>query len=71
MNYTFELMGNSYVRPFVEVTNLLNRENIITVFSTTGSPDFTLDPGTQYEDAQRPNFIGPPRHVEIGVQIGL
>lgn len=71
LNYTFEMMGNSYVRPFVEITNLLDKRNIITVFSTTGSPDFTLDPGTQFEDAQRPYYFGPPRHVEVGVQIGI
>ncbi|ARA92513.1 hypothetical protein AWN76_004565 [Rhodothermaceae bacterium RA] len=68
--YTYEL-GRLTLRPFVEATNLLDRTNVISVFSTTGSPDFTLDPGTQFEDAQRINFYGPPRHFEMGVQLNF
>ncbi len=71
VNYDISLGGIRYARPFVEVTNLLNRRNVITVYTDTGSPDFTLDPGTRFEDAQRPNWIGPPRHVEVGIQLGF
>ncbi len=71
LEYRFDLARSAYVRPFLEVTNVLDRKNVLTVFSNSGSPDFSLDPGTQYEDAQRPSFIGPPRHFEMGFQIGF
>ena len=69
--YHFDLPSNAYIRPFFEVTNLLDRKNVLAVFTTTGSPDYSLDPGTQYEDAQRPHFFGPPRHFELGFQLGF
>jgi len=69
--YRMELSGKATLRPFVDITNVFNRRNVLNVFPDTGSPDFTLDPGTQYEDAQRANYIGPGRHVEVGVEISF
>ena len=69
--YKHTLNNNWFVRPFLNITNLLDRENVLNVFSTTGSPDFTTDQGTQFEDAQRPQFFGPPRHITLGVHLGF
>lgn len=71
VQYRFDLPRYGWITPFFEVTNLLDRKNVLAVYSDTGSPDFTLDPGTQYEDAQRPNLIGPPRHFEVGFTLGF
>ena len=70
LTYTYNV-GRFTLRPFLEATNLLDRENVITVFSNTGEPDFSLDPGTQFEDAQRPSFFTAPRHFELGVQLNF
>ncbi len=69
--YRLQLSSLATLRPFLDITNLFNRRNVLNVFPDTGSPDFTLDPGTQYEDAQRANYIGPPRHVEVGIEISF
>ena len=71
LSYDLALQANAYFRPFVDVTNLLDRENVLNVYSDTGSPNVTTDPGTQFEDAHRPFYLGPPRHVTVGFQIGF
>ncbi len=71
LQYRFDLKERGWITPFFEVTNLLDRENVLAVYSDTGSPSFTLDPGTQFEDAQRPNLFGPPRHFEMGFTLGF
>lgn len=71
LDYRFDLGTRAQLRPFVEVTNLLDRRNVLDVYLTTGSPSYSLDPGTQYEAAQNPSYIGPPRHVEAGFQLSF
>jgi hypothetical protein len=71
VEYRVDLPRYGWITPFFEVTNVLDRKNVLAVYSDTGSPEFTLDPGTQFEDAQRPNLIGPPRHFEVGFTLGF
>jgi outer membrane receptor protein involved in Fe transport len=56
---------------FVDVTNVFDRQNVLNVFSSTGSPTSDLIPGRSQEFLDRPNWFGPPRHVEAGVEIGF
>ncbi len=58
-----------HVELFSDVTNIFNKRNVITVFQTTGSPFQSTVPGISAEAEERPNYFGPPRHVELGVQI--
>jgi outer membrane receptor for ferrienterochelin and colicin len=56
---------------FVEVTNLLNKENVRYVYSRTGKPFDTGVAGLvgSSPDANyNPNHIGPPRIIKAGVQ---
>lgn len=69
LEYELDLAGATMLRPFLQVTNLLDRVNVLSVYDDTGSPQVTLDPGTQFEAAQRPSYLGPPRHVEVGVEL--
>lgn len=54
---------------FSDVTNVFDKRNVITVFTTTGSPYSSALPGISQEYQDRPYFFGPPRHVELGFQM--
>lgn len=56
---------------YLDVTNLLNKRNIYRVFTSTGTPDFSLNPNVSPENLHRPNYYGPLRHIQLGVEIGL
>lgn len=56
---------------YVDIDNLLNRRNVYNVFSSTGRPDFSANPNTSIEASHIPNWFGPPRHVELGVEINF
>ena len=58
------------VRLFADVTNLFNKENVLSVDNTTGEPDATLDSGQSPMVVWKPYYISPPRHIEIGISIG-
>jgi outer membrane receptor protein involved in Fe transport len=60
-----------YVQPFVDISNLFNKRNVLRVFSDTGAPDATLDPGLSPEYVDRPHYFGPPRHILFGVRMGF
>ncbi len=57
---------------FIEVTNLLNTENVRVVYPRTGKPFDTGLPGLvgSSPDANyNPNHVGPPRIIKAGVQL--
>jgi len=59
------------MRLYVDVFNLLNKRNVERVFGTTGKPDETLNPNTSPMWLWRPYFWSEPRHIELGISIGM
>ncbi|MCH8069831.1 MAG: TonB-dependent receptor, partial [Candidatus Marinimicrobia bacterium] len=59
------------VRLFMDITNFINRNNILTVFSNSGQPDENLNPNASIEWEDRPYYYGPPRHIEAGIEISF
>ena len=58
------------IRLFADISNLMNRTNVLAVDNTTGEPDATLDSGQPPMYVWKPYYISPPRHVEIGLSVG-
>jgi len=59
---------------FLEITNLLNTENVVYVYSRTGKPfDTGLSGlvGSSPDADHNPAYVGPPRIIKMGVQIIL
>ena len=59
---------------FLEITNLLNTENVVYVYSRTGKPFDTGQPGlvgSSPDADHNPTYIGPPRIIKFGVQFVL
>lgn len=59
---------------FLEITNLLNTENVVFVYSRTGKPFDTGQPGlvgSSPDADHNPTYIGPPRIIKFGVQFVL
>ena len=59
---------------FLEITNLLNTENVVYVYSRTGKPfDTGLSGlvGSSPDADHNPSYVGPPRIIKMGVQIIL
>jgi hypothetical protein len=58
---------------FVDVRNLLNRKNVLSVYSATGSPDYSGDESNRATpDYQRdPRNYSAPRTIYVGVEIGF
>jgi len=59
---------------FLEVTNLLNTENVVYVYSRTGKPFDTGQSGlvgSSPDADHNPTFVGPPRIIKLGAQIIL
>lgn len=67
----FNLMDDLYVLLFADITNLFDTENVFNVFQSTGRPDYTLNPNVSVENKHRPQWYGPPRHVELGMELGF
>ena len=63
------IYGGSRYTLFVDILNLLDRENIRTVFSSTGKPNESANPNTSIENKDRPYYYSPPRSIEVGVNI--
>ena len=57
------------LRLFSDIYNIINYENVIYVFTNTGQPDESANPNSSLDWIDRPYFYGPPRHVEIGIDI--
>ena len=66
--YDRKMMGYN-VRFFADITNLLDKENVLAVDNTTGEPDATLDSGQSPMVVWKPYYISPPRHIEIGISV--
>ena len=57
---------------FVEATNLLDRQNVVNVYSRTGKPFDTGLPGlvgSSPDADHNPANVGPPRIIKAGVQL--
>ena len=67
--YDQNLKGYTF-RIFADITNLFNKENVLSVDNTTGEPFTTLDSGQSLMYVWKPYNITPPRHIEIGISIG-
>lgn len=58
----------------LEITNLLNTENVVYVYSRTGKPYDTGESGlvgSSPDADHNPAHVGPPRIIKLGVQIIL
>jgi outer membrane receptor for ferrienterochelin and colicin len=57
---------------FIEVTNVLNSENVLWVYSRTGKPFDNGQPGlvgSSPDANHNPSNVGPPRTITTGIQI--
>lgn len=66
-------IGDYYISVFADVRNLLDRDNIRSVYSATGSPDFSgaLLRGETPDYMQDPTNYYPPRTIYLGVNLGF
>jgi len=56
---------------FLDVTNILNRANVNTVWGNSGEPDVSVNWDTTLDWVERPNFFSQPRTIELGLSIGV
>ncbi len=56
---------------YSDIENLFDRRNVYNVFSSSGRPDFSANPNTSVENSHIPNWFGPPRHVELGIELNF
>jgi len=63
-------MKDLSIRLFGDISNVMNRANVLAVDNTTGEPDATLDSGQPPMYVWKPYYFSPPRHIEIGISIG-
>jgi outer membrane receptor protein involved in Fe transport len=68
LNKDFHFFGFKQVL-YVDVWNLLDKRNVLQVFTSTGKPDESANPNASGEDQHRPHWIGPPRQIEVGMQV--
>jgi hypothetical protein len=76
---TFNINNNMSLNVYVQVLNLLDRKNVITVFSSTGRPDddgYTNQPGVSLSDRESMQYDvifqdglswDTPRQARLGV----
>ncbi|MFQ6617527.1 MAG: TonB-dependent receptor domain-containing protein, partial [Fidelibacterota bacterium] len=84
--FDLQIYKNLYVAPlelslFAKVFNLFDRKNEVDVFQDTGRAGYTLqmkniavDSGmnnTLKEFFNRPDFFGPPREIQMGIEINF
>ena len=67
--YDLKIKGMS-IRLFGDISNVMNKANVLAVDNTTGEPDATLDSGQPPMYVWKPYYFSPPRHIEIGISIG-
>ena len=58
--------GNVTIAPYLEIYNLTDRKNVVSVDSFTGKPDYIE--GRTYEWAADPENWGPPRLIYLGIR---
>jgi outer membrane receptor protein involved in Fe transport len=68
LNKDFKFFGITE-RLYANVWNLFDRKNVIEVFEDSGKPDYSTNPGVSEEGMHRPDYYGPPRQVEFGLQL--
>ncbi len=54
---------------FSEITNLTNRRNVVEVFTDTGLPNDSTDPGYTPQGERDPYNIGEQRNIRIGFEL--
>ncbi|NQV38876.1 MAG: TonB-dependent receptor [Candidatus Marinimicrobia bacterium] len=59
------------IRFYADVTNLFDRVNVLNVFNNSGKPDESLNPSTSPMWEHRPYYFGAPRHIELGISVGM
>lgn len=59
------------VRVYADITNVLNHRNVLNVFDNSGKPDESLNPNTSPMWEMRPYYFGAPRHIELGISVGM
>jgi len=59
------------IRFYADITNLFNRTNVLNVFNDSGKPDESLNPSTSPMWESRPYYFGAPRHIELGISVGM
>ena len=67
LNKDFHYFGFKQ-RLFVNIWNVLDKQNILNVFTSTGKPDDSGNPNVSEENEHRPHWYGPPRMIEIGMR---
>ncbi|MCH7496068.1 MAG: TonB-dependent receptor [Candidatus Marinimicrobia bacterium] len=68
LNKDFNI-GRIRYRLYSDILNFFNRQNVNSVFSTTGKPNESANPNSSIEIQDRPEFYAPPRSIEVGIQI--
>ena len=66
------LINNLKAALFLDITNLLDRENVVYVYSRTGKPYDTGLPGlvgSSPDANHNPTHVGPPRIIKAGIQL--
>ncbi|MCL4708643.1 carboxypeptidase-like regulatory domain-containing protein [bacterium] len=66
----FNLAGREF-GVFTEVTNLTNRRNVVEVFTDTGLPNETTDPGYTPQGKRDPYNIGAQRNIRLGFELNM
>ncbi|HSQ77177.1 MAG TPA: TonB-dependent receptor [Bacteroidota bacterium] len=57
---------------FLEVLNLTDFKNVVSIYTDTGLPDATLFPGQHSEEwIKDPSNFGPPRRMRLGLRLVL
>jgi len=65
------IYGGARFTLFADILNLFDRENIRTVFASTGKPNESANPNTSLENKDRPYYYSPPRSIEVGVNVNF
>ncbi len=69
--YDMNIRNMANIRFYADITNLFDRQNILNVFNNTGKPDESLNPNSSPMWINRPYYYSPPRHIELGINVGL
>ncbi len=68
LNKDFKFFGVTE-RLYANIWNLFDKKNVLEVFEDSGKPNYSTNPGVSEEGMHRPDYFGPPREVEFGLQL--
>jgi len=68
LNKDFHFLGFTQ-RLYMNIWNLLDRRNVLNVYTNSGRPDYSTNPNTSEEAMNNPHWYGPPRRIETGLQV--